>query len=118
MNKDAGLNIPGGIDMEIVPSTGNASANIFAVILKINNKQGFARFAVSHSLDPIIHILPLGWCRDKLFNRFLPDGHIVEIPRKFDPAFNHQVNKFLAGNRVNIFPCVADGNAKKALIPF
>ena len=109
MNKYAGIHIPFGIDMKISSATGNASAHILSVILKINSEKCFR---LSELTQLMIHKFSLLRRWQQFRNGIISNWHIMEIPYEECTPLNHLIIEFFAADAIQILTGVATGNSK------
>ena len=79
MNEYAGLGIAIRIDMEIVSSSGYASADILTIILKVHRKEWYIIFRRPDKTYPVDHGAALYGRRHQFGNCVVAHRHIVEI---------------------------------------
>ena len=102
--------------MEIVPAARDASADIFRVVLEVDDEHGLSGLAVAHFAQPAVHMRALLGRGDKLLNCGRTDGHIVEIPSEANALGDHQIDEFIRGDCVDIRAGVAHGDAEQAAL--
>ena len=113
MDEHTGLHIALGVDVKIAPAAGNASANILAVILKI---QGENSLGGTISADGVVHFDALFRCGQQIHGGVVTHGHIVEKPGKQGAAVNQLVEVFFAAHVINIAAGIAGGDAKGKVV--
>lgn len=104
-----GLHIALGIDVQVVPASGNAAAHIFRIVLEVHREDGLA---LAELPNPVVYLFPLLRGRQQLGGRVIAHRHIVEEPDKQGAAVNDVVKERLAGN-IRIVPAgIAGGDAE------
>ena len=109
MDKDAGVNIAVGIDMQVAPSACDASADIFAVVLEVHAEEGFGLAEVA---ELMIHILALLGRREKIGSGVVSDRHIVEVPDKVRAPVDHLIVEGFAADGLEVLTGVAAGDTE------
>ena len=79
MDEYAGVYITVCVDVEIIVSAGNASADIFCIVLEVHGKEGLLRAIFA---DTPVDKFSLFRCGKEFGSRIIAYGHIVEIPDK------------------------------------
>ena len=113
VNEDAGLNVARGVDVAVDPAASHAAAGKLAVVLEIDAVELFSARDPANLAHAVLHINPLLGAQKKRRVRVLPDGHIVEVPRKDTALGDEKIQKFVARDDLVVSARVADGNAER-----
>ena len=101
VSENAGLNVPVGVNVEILPARGETSIDARTVVPKVADEQGFC---VPNPPQPPSHRIPLLWGKHQGYVGFFPDGDVLEVPDEEDPFFNEHIHELIAGYGIHILP--------------
>ena len=102
-----------GVDVEVVPASGNASADIFAVVLEVHGEERNIAFCASYEADPLDHFLSLFHGGHQGRNGVVADGHVVEVESEAGALVSHKAEEVVAGDGIYILACVADRDSER-----
>ena len=98
--------------MEIVPASGDASADVLAVVLEIHGEEFDVRLRSPDLADAADHVFALLYGRHQLRSGVVADRHQVEVEAEARTLLLQQVEERVGRNRLHIRPRVADGRAE------
>ena len=110
MDEGTRIDVAVRIDVKVSSSAGNASVNVFAVILEIDDEQRIFRTILPHAVHGF-H--PLFRCRQQLRRSIVAHRHVVEEPGEEGTHILQAVQKFLRCNGFEIDAGVAAGESKR-----
>ena len=113
VNEDAGLNVARGVDVAVDPAASHAAVGKLAVVLEIDAVELFSACDPADLAHAVFHIDPLLRGQKQRGICVLPDGHIVEVPRKDAALGDEKIQKFVARDDLVVSARVADGNAER-----
>src|SRR5574344_1773666 len=116
MNKYARLNISGRIDVAVIFSSGDTSADIFTIILEVDSHDLLAAFICTDLTNTMIHIFTLFRIEKKICSCIISNWHIMEIPCEHDTFFNKHIKEVIACYGLIVLACVADRSTEQHLV--
>ena len=109
VDEDTGVHIAVGVDMQIAPAAGDASAHVFRVVLEVHGKDALPG---AHLPDPAVDLGPLLGLGHQLGSGVVAHGHVVEEPDKVRAQINDLVVELLAGDVLIVDAGIAGGDAE------
>ena len=96
VDKDARLRVPVGVDVEIIPSAGDAAVHIFPVVLEVHGKEPFSVLQIANGANAVFRGESLLRRGEQLHGSVVSYGHVVEIEGVASAFIYHKIDKFLA----------------------
>ena len=109
MDEHAGLHIALGVNMQVIPATGNTAAHVLGIILEVHGEQGLG---IAVFPDLMIHMGALLGTGQKLGGCTVAYGHIVEEPGKQSAGIDHVIEEFFAGDILVVDRGIAGGDTE------
>ena len=103
MNESTRFDIPIGIDMEIITSSGDTSPDILPVIPEIHSKD---RLCLTEHTYLLVHEFPLFGSHHQFGYSIVTDRHISEIPNKSSPLVDHKIKIFRRPDDIDVFTMI------------
>ncbi len=113
MNEHTGLRVAVGVDVEIVPPSGDAAADILAVVLEIHRVELDVAVVRTDLTDPVDHVPALLHRRHQIQHRVLSDRHVVEVEAEVRALVRQHPQEAVIGHRFDILARVADRGAEE-----
>ena len=107
----AGFGVAVGVDVEIVPSAGNAAAHELAVVLEVHGVDLLAALVGADLANALDHILALFRRGHQLGGSAVAGGHEVEIPGEHAALFDFQIQELVGCDHLGVGTGIAHGGA-------